>query len=278
MSRSSRASRSAPGGASAPLDAAEAARLAADEDVLRHRQVGAEVDLLVDRADPGLLRLGGATPHPVSRAGSLPAIFATNRSTTRRDAVCRTSKTSRRASPTSSATTFACSPSTASRANERRAGPSLGGRRARATKHCARSSFATTSSSKASTPVSCGAARDETHSRPRLDGCRAGELLARKEAAQPGLDHRRHAAAGSFGLRWEFPTHLPYDRPARERGRRVHPRDQCERLDAAVRRHHLHRAIPEGPRRRRLSLVARLRSSHRCRRFCAPPATTPTVS
>ena len=43
----------------APPDAAEAARLAADEDVLRHREVRAEVDLLVDRADPGLLRLQG---------------------------------------------------------------------------------------------------------------------------------------------------------------------------------------------------------------------------
>ena len=41
----------------APVDPAEPARLAADEDVLRHRQVRAEVDLLVDGADPGLLRL-----------------------------------------------------------------------------------------------------------------------------------------------------------------------------------------------------------------------------
>ena len=41
----------------APVEQAEAARLAAEEDVLGHRAVGDEVDLLVDRADPVSLRL-----------------------------------------------------------------------------------------------------------------------------------------------------------------------------------------------------------------------------
>jgi hypothetical protein len=50
-----------------PLDAAEAGGFASDEDVLRHRQVGAEVDLLVDRADAGLLRLRRAG-EPYGRA------------------------------------------------------------------------------------------------------------------------------------------------------------------------------------------------------------------
>ena len=44
----------------APVDAAEAARLAAEQDVLGHGQVREEVDLLVHRGDAGGLRLGGA--------------------------------------------------------------------------------------------------------------------------------------------------------------------------------------------------------------------------
>ena len=54
----------------APADAPEAARLAADGDVLRHREVGAEVDLLVDRADTGALgveRMRELHPPPVER-------------------------------------------------------------------------------------------------------------------------------------------------------------------------------------------------------------------
>ena len=40
-----------------PVEQAEAALLAAEEDVLGHRAVGHQVDLLVDRADAGRLRL-----------------------------------------------------------------------------------------------------------------------------------------------------------------------------------------------------------------------------
>ncbi len=43
----------------APVEQAEAAMLAAEEDVLGHRAIGDEVDLLVDRADPVTLRLVG---------------------------------------------------------------------------------------------------------------------------------------------------------------------------------------------------------------------------
>ncbi len=42
----------------APVDAAEASRLASEQDVLRHGEVPQQVDLLVHRADPGGLRLG----------------------------------------------------------------------------------------------------------------------------------------------------------------------------------------------------------------------------
>ena len=53
----------APAGSS-PVDAAPVPGLAADEQVPRHRQVGAEVDLLVDRADPERLGLErGADRH-----------------------------------------------------------------------------------------------------------------------------------------------------------------------------------------------------------------------
>ena len=44
----------------APVDAAEAAGLAAEHDVLGDREVRQEVDLLVDGADAGGLRRGGA--------------------------------------------------------------------------------------------------------------------------------------------------------------------------------------------------------------------------
>jgi hypothetical protein len=40
-----------------PVDAAEAARIAADEDILGHRQIGTQIDFLVDRADAQRLRL-----------------------------------------------------------------------------------------------------------------------------------------------------------------------------------------------------------------------------
>ena len=61
------------GGAAAhrpPVDRAEAARLAAEHDVLGHRQVRQEVDLLVHRRDARCLRLGGAAErHLLAREG-----------------------------------------------------------------------------------------------------------------------------------------------------------------------------------------------------------------
>src|SRR5690554_2996222 len=48
-----------------PVNAAVLTRLAADEDVLRHREVGKEVDLLVDRTDALLEGIRwGAEGHP----------------------------------------------------------------------------------------------------------------------------------------------------------------------------------------------------------------------
>lgn len=58
-----------------PLDAARAGGFTSDEDVLRHRQVGAEVDLLVDRADAGVLRLQrAADPHGLAVEGDGAAV------------------------------------------------------------------------------------------------------------------------------------------------------------------------------------------------------------
>jgi hypothetical protein len=58
-----------------PLDRAESPRFAADEDVLRDRQVGTEVDLLVDGADPGLLRLQGTgEAHRLPLQEDLPSV------------------------------------------------------------------------------------------------------------------------------------------------------------------------------------------------------------
>ncbi len=52
----------------AVVDPAEASRLAAQQDVLGHSQIGAEVDLLVHGADSGVLRL----PRPLNRC-SIPS-------------------------------------------------------------------------------------------------------------------------------------------------------------------------------------------------------------
>ena len=53
-----------------PVDAAEPARLAAEQDVLRDGEVGAEVHLLVDRGDPGLLGRARRGEHPLLAAAA----------------------------------------------------------------------------------------------------------------------------------------------------------------------------------------------------------------